>query len=187
MLAARSLSGLAQAVNLSARQFRDKNLPRMVARALEESGLAPHCLELEITESLAMQDLDCTIAIMRRLKQMGVKLSVDDFGTGHSSLACLKRFPIDMLKIDRSFVRGIPTDRDNTFITTAIVALAHNMNIGVIAEGVEKEEERVFLKSVQCDEMQGFLFSKPLPDDLLTRFLQRPREKNSVYAASIKA
>jgi diguanylate cyclase (GGDEF)-like protein len=172
--------GLRTAVNLSARQFRDKNLPRMVARILQETSLSPQCLELEITESLAMQDLDCTIATMRRLKQMGVKLSVDDFGTGHSTLTCLKRFPVDMLKIDRSFVRGIPSDRDNTFITMAIIGLAHNLEIGVIAEGVENEAERVLLNSLQCDEMQGFLVSAPLPEESLTEFFELTGDRNPV-------
>jgi diguanylate cyclase (GGDEF)-like protein len=165
--------GLRTAVNLSARQFRDKNLPITVARILSETGTAPPSLELEITESLAMQDLEATLAMMRRLKEMGVILSLDDFGTGHSSLSCLKQFPIDVLKIDQSFLRGIPTDRENAAITRAIVALAHSLGLRVVAEGVETEEQCTFLRALNCDLMQGYLVSAALPGERFIGLIQR--------------
>ena len=138
---------LRMAVNLSARQFRGIHLVETVAEILEETHFDPCCLELEITESVAMQNLDHSIATMVRLKDMGVRLAVDDFGTGYSSLSYLKRFPIDLLKIDRSFVKGIPKDPDDAAITEAIISLAHSLKLGVIAEGVETREQWEFLQA----------------------------------------
>ena len=130
---------------------------------------------MEITENEVMQDIETTLEILQALKKMGVLLSLDDFGTGYSSLSYLKRFPIDILKIDRSFVNGIPSDRDDTAISTAIVVLAHSMELKVIAEGVEEPEQIAFLQSLQCDEIQGFYFSRPLSAETVTDLLKVKR------------
>jgi diguanylate cyclase (GGDEF)-like protein/PAS domain S-box-containing protein len=157
--------GLQVAVNLSPRQFNDPNLPRIVAAALKETGLPPRLLELEITESLAMRETDATLATLRKLKELGVSIAIDDFGTGYSSLAYLKRFPVDKLKIDRSFVAELPKDREQCAIVSAIVALAHALNVRVIAEGVETDAQREFLARCGCDFLQGYLVGKPLEAD----------------------
>ena len=157
--------GLQVAVNLSPRQFNDPNLLRVVAAALRESGLPPRLLELEITESLAMRETDATLATLQRLKQLGVSIAIDDFGTGYSSLAYLKRFPVDKLKIDRTFVAELPKDREQCAIVSAIVALAHALNVRVIAEGVETEAQREFLARCGCDFVQGYLVGTPLEAD----------------------
>ena len=162
---------LRMAVNLSARQFRGVHLVETVAEILEETNFDPQCLELEITETVAMQNLDHSIATMFRLKDMGVRLAVDDFGTGYSSLSYLKRFPIDLLKIDRSFVEGIPKDQDNAAITEAIICLAHSLKLGVVAEGVETQEQWEFLRELECDEAQGFLLSPPVSSEGLGEIL----------------
>jgi diguanylate cyclase (GGDEF)-like protein len=159
---------LRMAVNLSARQFRGVHLVETVAEILQETRFDPQCLELEITESVAMQNLDHSIATMVRLKDMGVRLAVDDFGTGYSSLSYLKRFPIDLLKIDRSFVKGVPKDQDDAAITEAIISLAHSLKLGVIAEGVETREQWEFLRKLDCDEAQGFLLSPPVSEERLS-------------------
>lgn len=158
------------AVNLSARQFRGIHLVETVADTLEQTGLDPSSLELEITESTAMQNLEQSIGTMRRLKDMGVRLAVDDFGTGYCSLSYLKRFPVDTIKIDRSFVHGIPDDPDDVAITRAIVSLARNLRIGVLAEGVETLDQCEFLKSLGCEMAQGFLFSPAVSADQLKNF-----------------
>ena len=151
------------AVNLSARQFQQAALLDMIRRVLKETGLEPSSLELEITESVLMQNTESTIATLQDLHAMGVHLSIDDFGTGYSSLSYLKRFPIDSLKIDQSFVRDIPRDADDSAIATAIIAMAHSLGVKVIAEGVENENQLAFLRAQHCDTMQGFYFGKPLP------------------------
>ena len=149
------------AVNLSPRQFNDPRLAEAVAQALAESGLAPHLLELEITESTAMQNTDATLATLEKLKVLGVSISIDDFGTGYSSLAYLRRFPVDKLKIDRSFVAVAPSDKEQAAIISAIVALAHALQIEVVAEGVETEAQREFLARCGCDYLQGNLIGRP--------------------------
>jgi diguanylate cyclase (GGDEF)-like protein/PAS domain S-box-containing protein len=153
---------LAVSVNLSGRQFQLQNLIEMIRRIINETGLDPHWLELEITESTAMQNSDYTIETLYRLKKMGIQLSIDDFGTGYSSLGQLKRFPVDKLKIDKTFVMEIGEIRDSEIIASTVIALCKSLKLGVIAEGVETEEQRNFLQRHQCNEMQGFLFSKPL-------------------------
>lgn len=151
------------AVNLSARQFQQQNLVQLIDRVLSETGLAAQYLELEITESIAMQDVNVTISVLEKLQAMGVYISIDDFGTGYSSLATLKRFPLHTLKIDREFVKDLTTDAKDAALIQAIVALGHGLNLAVTAEGVETAEQQEFLASVGCDAMQGYWFSKPLP------------------------
>ncbi|HEY3077591.1 MAG TPA: EAL domain-containing protein, partial [Burkholderiales bacterium] len=157
--------GLQIAVNLSPRQFNDPKLAQMVAQALKETGLPPRQLELEITETLAMQHTDITLTTLRRLKKLGVSIAIDDFGTGYSSLAYLKRFPVDKVKIDRTFVAEAPKDREEGAIVSAIVALAHALDIEVIAEGVENDAQRDFLQRCGCDYIQGYLIGRPADSD----------------------
>jgi diguanylate cyclase (GGDEF)-like protein len=157
------LPRITMSVNVSARQFMEKDLVAQVADALEESGLEAKYLELELTESLIMKDLQQAIATMDELQAMGVQLSIDDFGTGYSSLSALKHFPIVRLKIDQSFVRNIPTDSDDRAIASAMVALGHRLDLKVIAEGVESEEQLAFLRENNCDEVQGYHLSRPIP------------------------
>ena len=165
------LPEITMAVNLSAVQFRQKNLGEMIMGILRDSGLAPSGLELEITEGAVMQDAEAVILLLRKLKEMGVKLAVDDFGTGYSSLSYLKRFPIDKLKIDQSFVRDVTVDVDDAAIVSTIISMARNLNLRAIAEGVETAGQLAFLMQQECDEMQGFHFSKPLSAESLTRLL----------------
>ncbi|SDN66862.1 PAS domain S-box-containing protein/diguanylate cyclase (GGDEF) domain-containing protein [Janthinobacterium sp. OK676] len=150
------------AVNLSARQFKQKNLLHAVAQALADTGFDAACLELELTESMVMHDVEQATAIMAKLKALGVQLSIDDFGTGYSSLAYLRHFPIDVLKIDKTFVSDITHSMDDAAIVRAIISLAHSLRLKVIAEGVETEQQLAFLRRHGCDQMQGYLFSRPL-------------------------
>jgi diguanylate cyclase (GGDEF)-like protein/PAS domain S-box-containing protein len=157
------LPPLRVSVNLSARQFAQKNLMQSIAAVLQETGLEARYLEIELTESLVMSDVEHAINMLQQLKALGVKISIDDFGTGYSSLAYLKRFPIDVLKIDQSFVRDIAVDFNDAAITVSIISLAHNLKLKVIAEGVENQEQLAYLRQHGCDEVQGYLFSLPLP------------------------
>jgi diguanylate cyclase (GGDEF)-like protein len=161
------------AVNLSARQFQQPNLVEMVGRILSETGLDPRFLELEITESSVMGNMDFSRAMLRDLHNMGVGISMDDFGTGYSSLLYIKNFPLHGLKIDQSFVRDLTTDPNNAAIVTAVIALGHGLNLSVVAEGVETEEQKDFLRSLQCEVMQGYLFSRPLSVSDATKLLQK--------------
>jgi diguanylate cyclase (GGDEF)-like protein len=154
---------LSLAVNLSARQFQQQNLTKVIARILQETGLNPYYLELELTESSIMKNADSAVRTLTELKEMDIKIAIDDFGTGYSSLGYLKRLPIDTLKIDQSFVRDVTTDPDDAALVMAIITLAHNLRLRVIAEGVETEEQLRFLHLLRCDEWQGYLFSRPLP------------------------
>ncbi len=151
------------AVNLSARQFRDRKLLDTVRRTLDETGLPAHLLELEITETALMDNVAAVISILRQLKELGITVAIDDFGTGYSSLSYLKKFPIDILKIDRSFVKDIPGDTNDMEISAAIIAIAKKLRLEVVAEGVETEEQYEFLKRNECDIGQGYLFGKPMP------------------------
>lgn len=169
------LPAIPVAVNLSAYQFRQKNLVRVVERILRESGLEPRYLELEITESLVMQNLDRVTTILNELKELGTALSMDDFGTGYSSLSYLKRFPFNKLKIDQSFVRDITTDPDSATIVKTIIAMAHNLRLKVIAEGVETTGQLNYLRLHNCDEIQGYLFSKPVAADDFRSLLRENR------------
>jgi diguanylate cyclase (GGDEF)-like protein len=158
------------AVNLSPRQFNDGLLER-VERCLSESGLEPAALELEITERLLMLDSDTVLPMLNALNEMGVRISVDDFGTGYSSLSYLKRFPLHNLKIDRSFVAGLPDHRDSIAITQAVVAMAHSLGMNVTAEGVETAEQAAFLRAIDCDKQQGYLYSRPVGASAYARSL----------------
>lgn len=160
-------------VNLSPYQFRDKNINTKIKDLLEKYDLDPACLELEITESSVMENPDETVRIMSILNEMGITFSIDDFGIGYSSLSYLKRFKIKNLKIDKSFIKDLIVDVNNTEITKAIVAMAHNLNLQVIAEGVETLEQMEFLKTLHCDLLQGYLFSRPVPADEFIILLER--------------
>nr|MDQ2694527.1 EAL domain-containing protein [Pseudomonadota bacterium] len=170
------LAAVRVAVNLSARQFRQQDLARCIARVLQETGLEARYLELEITESLVMEDVEQAVAVLDALKAMGVQLAIDDFGTGYSSLSYLKRFPLDRLKVDRVFVRDITTDPDDAAITLSVIAMAHSLKLKVIAEGVETEPQLAFLRQKHCDEMQGYYFSRPLPAGEMTAVLEERRQ-----------
>ena len=159
------------AVNISARQCLNRDLVQVVRLALQETGIPPHLLRLEITETTAMSDADQVIGLLNDIRALGVRLAVDDFGTGYSSLSYLKRFPIEELKIDRSFVRDITTDKDNAAIVRATIALAHGLGLQVVAEGVETEAQNRFLADLRCDTVQGYLFGRPQPLDIVTRWL----------------
>ena len=162
------------AVNLSAMQFRQPDLPRVVRRTLEQTGLPPECLELELTESTAMQNPEQAVATVNALRSLGVTLSVDDFGTGYSSLSYLKRFRIGKLKIDQSFVQGLPDDAEDASIVETIIQMAHSLGLSTIAEGVETDAQRTFLQARGCQQMQGYLLSRPLPPaDLVSWWRER--------------
>ncbi len=160
-------------VNVSARQFRQDNLVRTVAEVLEQTGLEPRYLELELTESMVMHDAGQLVAMLSELKRLGVQIAVDDFGTGYSSLSYLKRFPVDRLKVDRSFVEHLATDADDATIVRAIIALGHNLGLKVVAEGVELTDQVNFLRLNQCDEAQGFIFCRPIESAALAELLTR--------------
>jgi len=167
--------GLAQvrlAVNLSTKQFRHSRLKEMLAGVLAETGFDPRYLEFEITESMLMENSAAVSEVLDDLKAMGISISVDDFGTGYSSLSYLKRFPIDALKIDRSFVRDVPADHDDAAIVRAIIAMSRSLRMKVIAEGVETQEQQQFLRAEGCDEIQGFLSGRPMPPDELVQRLR---------------
>jgi len=166
---------LTVAVNISARQFHGRDLPGVVERILAQTGLPPGNLELEVTESVAMRDVELTVAVLEKLKEIGVKLSIDDFGTGYSSLNYLKRFPIDKLKVDQSFVRNLTTDANDVAIAGAIIALGHSLKLKVIAEGVETRGQLDLLRRYGCDEMQGYLFSRPVAAAEFARFVHEDR------------
>ncbi|RMS09956.1 Sensory box/GGDEF domain/EAL domain protein [Pseudomonas coronafaciens pv. coronafaciens] len=150
-------------VNISARQFSDGQLGKRIAGILEQTGLSPACLELELTESILMREVEEAMHILDGLKNLGLSIAVDDFGTGYSSLNYLKQFPIDVLKIDRTFVDGLPSGEQDAQIARAIIAMAHSLNLSVIAEGVETHEQLEFLRQHGCDEVQGYLFGRPMP------------------------
>ena len=175
---------IVMSVNVSARQFADSQLISKIARALQESGLDPGYLELELTESLIMQDLQQAITTMKALQAMGVRLSIDDFGTGYSSLSALKSFPISRLKLDRSFVRDLPEHEDDKAIARAVISLGHKLNLKVLAEGVESEQQFAFLRENHCDEMQGYYFSKPVPAAEIETLLEVQAQGRKILPAA---
>ncbi|MDR0776990.1 MAG: EAL domain-containing protein [Azonexus sp.] len=170
-------SDLCVAVNLSARQLEQPNLRDIVHRALTDSGLPPSALVLEITESVLMARAAANIDLLRDLRQLGIHLSIDDFGTGYSSLSYLKHLPADTLKIDRSFIQDVPADEDAVAIVTGILALAHSLRMKVVAEGVETGTQREMLARLKCDQLQGYLFSKPLPAEVIETQLLTPKRR----------
>jgi EAL domain-containing protein (putative c-di-GMP-specific phosphodiesterase class I) len=161
------------AVNLSLRQLTDANLLEDIKAALVDSGMAPNLLELEITESMMMHNPERLIGVLADIKKIGVRLAIDDFGTGYSSLAQIKHFPVDTLKVDRSFIRNIPQDLENRAIIEAIIAMGKTLSLTVVAEGVETQEQEDFLREHICDEMQGFYFSKPIAPDQFGDLLRK--------------
>ncbi|HYC46064.1 MAG TPA: EAL domain-containing protein [Burkholderiales bacterium] len=167
--------GLSIAINISARQFATRNLGEVVKRALDAHQADPKLIELELTESLLMGNTEEVVRTLEYLKSLGVRLSIDDFGTGYSSLSYLKRFPIDALKIDRSFIDEITTDVDDATITRAVIGMAHNLGLKVVAEGVETEAQIAFLSANGCDEAQGYYFARPQPAGQLAKLLQEAR------------
>jgi diguanylate cyclase (GGDEF)-like protein/PAS domain S-box-containing protein len=169
------LPHVCMAVNLSLRQLMDENLVEDIRTTLKETGMAPNLLELEITESMVMHNPARLISLLTKIKEIGVRIAIDDFGTGYSSLAQIKNFPIDTLKVDRSFIRDIPQDTENKAITEAIITMGKTLSLVVVAEGVETKEEENFLREQVCDEMQGFYFSKPIEPD---RFADLLRKQN---------
>ena len=167
------------AVNLAAGQLYHPDLVTLVENTVRDSGLDPKCLDIELTESQVMDDVEQALDIMQRLKALGVKLSLDDFGTGYSSLAYLKRFPIDVLKIDKSFIRNLATDPDDAVIARSIITLGQSLQLQVIAEGVETEEQFAYLRRHRCDQIQGYYFSPPLPADEFERLLADHRGEHA--------
>ncbi|MDP3821881.1 MAG: EAL domain-containing protein [Burkholderiales bacterium] len=165
--------GLTMSINVSARQFRSPRLVDEVAAMLAACGCEPRQIELELTESAVMDQPDLAEATMRRLKGLGVRLAMDDFGTGYSSLGALKRFPVDCVKIDRSFVNDIPGDAGDAALTRAIIAMGHSLGLHVVAEGVERRDQLDFLRAEGCDEYQGYYFAKPMPEAAITALLRK--------------
>lgn len=166
------------AVNLSGRQFSRDNLGEILIKILKKTQLDSHCLELELTESTLVADLELTIRQLNTLKSLGLKISVDDFGTGYSSFSYLQKFPFDILKIDGSFIKDINENRKNAAITKALIQMAHQLNLKVIAEGVETQKELNFLINHKCDEVQGYFFSPPLSVDDFEQLLQEQQVAN---------
>lgn len=178
----KGLPPLTIAVNVSAVQFRQEGFCQLIRGVLDETGLAPHCLELEVTESLLLADSQVTLSVVQELEALGLTFAIDDFGTGYSSFSYLRQFRVSKLKIDRVFIRDVAVKPDDAAITTAIIGMAKSLNIKVIAEGVEDEAQMTFLRAHQCDEIQGFYFSKPLAADKVADKLQDSYSEHQVRA-----
>ena len=174
----RGFGGLRIAVNISARHFQEQDLSERLVEILGETRLDPKSLELELTETSIMENTDVAVKVLARIRKLGVRVAIDDFGTGYSSLSYLKNLPIDTVKLDQSFVAGATSDPDDAALVMAIVTLAHNLRLRVIAEGVETEDQVAFLRRLKCDEAQGFLFGKPMPPEMFesAMALDRPRK-----------
>jgi diguanylate cyclase (GGDEF)-like protein len=170
----RGLRPVSMAVNLSPRQFADEHLLQDIDEALAASGMSPALLQLEVTESMVMRNVSRAIKVLDAIQNRGIRLAIDDFGTGYSSMSLMKQFPIDTIKIDRSFVRDLPKDSEDQAIAQAIISMGKALGMTVIAEGVETAEQQAFLRNHACDEMQGFLFSKPIPPQQLAELLRSP-------------
>ena len=179
------LAPLSLAVNVSPRQFQDEGFAQTVMKILTDTGFDPRYLELELTETSIMHDAEFAVKILNRLRQLGVRIAIDDFGTGYSSLGYLKRLPIDRVKFDQSFIRGAAIDPDDAALVMAIMTLAHNLQLRVIAEGIESEEQVTFLRLLRCHEGQGYLFSRPVPAEVFRTFLTAPpKRKPNVVSKS---
>lgn len=172
------------AVNISAKQFNQRGLTASIEAALRDNEVDGHLLEIELTESTAMQNPDEAIVVLSTLKGLGVRIAIDDFGTGHSSLSYLKRLPIDVLKIDRSFIIGLPSNDNDASITKAIITMAHSLGMEVVAEGVENEEQLRFLAENGCDQGQGFLFARPVSAHAIRHAPDTPLGRASAGQAS---
>ncbi len=159
-------------MNLSVKQLRQGNFITLVRQVLEETGLPAERLELELTESQLLDDVDGAIGICRQLRALGVKMAIDDFGTGYSSLSYLKRFPVDYVKVDRSFVAELEHSSEDAAIVRAIIAMVHSLELKVVAEGVETEAQLAFIRAQRCDEMQGYLISAPVPAERFVTLLR---------------
>src|SRR5205085_4476811 len=170
----RGLRPVSVAINLSPRQFIDEQLLQDIDEALAASGMSPVLLQLEVTESMVMRNVSRAVRVLDAIRSRGIRLAIDDFGTGYSSMSLMKQFPIDTIKIDRSFVRDLPEDTEDRAIAQAIIGMGKALGMMVIAEGVESAEQLAFLRSHGCDEMQGFLFSKPLPSRQMAELLRAP-------------
>ena len=155
------------AINVSAIQFHSFDFPELLGRIMEETGAEPRCIEVEVTEGILMRDIEATVRTLTRLKEMGVALAVDDFGTGYSSLNYLRRFPLDRLKVDKSFIRDMEVDAADRTITEAIIGLGKSLGLRVIAEGVETRAEMSLLRERECEDVQGFIYAEPMPPDEL--------------------
>ena len=169
---AAGMAPITLSVNLSSVQFRHADLPEMVSAVLQETGLAPHLLELELTEGAAMDKPESAVAVMNDLHGRGIRMSIDDFGTGYSSLSYLKKFKISKIKIDQSFVRDITVDPDDKAIVGAIIKMADNLGMATIAEGVETQAQLDYLREQGCDQLQGYFFSRPLPPEQFIEFIK---------------
>jgi EAL domain-containing protein (putative c-di-GMP-specific phosphodiesterase class I) len=162
------------AVNLSARQLQEENLVGRIKQIVAETGVSPNALQLEITEGAVLRDEDRIVAALAAIRRMGVSIALDDFGTGYSSLTYLKRFPVDAVKIDRSFVRDLERDANDAAIVSTVIVMAQNLRLNVIAEGVETEGQLAFLRDRHCHEFQGYLVSPPIPPEEFETFLRSP-------------
>jgi EAL domain-containing protein (putative c-di-GMP-specific phosphodiesterase class I) len=175
-LTAAGMGRLQVAINLSPKQFSDPDLVSSIASILKEEQLDAPLLELELTEGLLLEATEDTHQQLEQLKKLGLTLAMDDFGTGYSSLSYLKKFPIDIIKIDRSFIHEIPDNQDDMEITSAVIAMAHNLKLKVVAEGIETAEQLAFLRRHRCDVGQGYLFDRPIPgQELIERLKRYPR------------
>jgi EAL domain-containing protein (putative c-di-GMP-specific phosphodiesterase class I) len=165
---------LSIAVNLTGRQFHDERLIEDVTLMLESTGMPAHLLEFEIKEGVLMHDVEVTLRILSKLKKLGLRIAIDDFGTGYTSLATLQRFPLDTVKIDRSFIHDIAADREKTGLADAVIAMGKTLSLTVVAQGVETSDQAEFLRAHACDEIQGFYFNRPLAPELFTQLLLAP-------------
>ncbi len=173
------LPKICMSVNISAIDFRQRDFVESIEQILQQTGMDPTCLELEITEGVLMQNVEATVNTLNRIKALGVRLAIDDFGTGYSSLSYLRRFPIDVLKIDQSFIRGLSSDSNDAALVSAIISLGRSLNLTIIAEGVETLEQLEFLKAHQCEEVQGYYFSKPVEPDAFVQYLKSVKTASS--------
>jgi EAL domain-containing protein (putative c-di-GMP-specific phosphodiesterase class I) len=171
-------------VNIASPHFQQPGFTAQVAGILQRTGVDPHLLELEVTESMLVDDRAQNLATLHALKALGLRLSIDDFGTGYSSLSYLKRFPVDTLKVDRSFIKDTPAQEDDAAITSAIIAMAHSLRLEVVAEGVETPAQLAFLQARGCEYVQGYLISKPVNADEFATLLQREPEILRTLAAA---
>jgi EAL domain-containing protein (putative c-di-GMP-specific phosphodiesterase class I) len=171
------------AVNLTERQFTDEHLVRDISSALDAAGMDASLLEIELHESSLIQNIEKTLHILRRLKAMGVRIAIDDFGTGYSSLATLQQFPLDTIKIDRSYIRDLAIQDDDSQLTQAIIAMGKSLSLTVVAQGVETKEQADFLRAHACDEIQGFYFNKPMSAQQFTALLQAQKPDATLFGS----